>query len=150
MAFDRIVISAANNLLFVTNTLDLDESARCRSIPVRQLDCRAGSPFASGFTLDACQGISLAATPGWQIPDGPATPDQTFSICRQASPSLAATTPNCCTPMVSMKDFAQPAYFWRLPNQTSASVFTVNTTMARSRRSWDHPFRNRHGNSCRP
>jgi 6-phosphogluconolactonase (cycloisomerase 2 family) len=125
---DRIVISAPNNLLFVTNTLDLTISALQINPASGSLTAVAGSPFASGLTLDACQGISLAATPDGKFLMASSNGQiQTFSIAAGGALSLAATTPNCCTPMVSMK-ISPNGLFLATSNQTSASVFTVNTT----------------------
>ncbi|HXA86188.1 MAG TPA: MBG domain-containing protein, partial [Candidatus Dormibacteraeota bacterium] len=124
---DRIVISAPNNLLLVTNTLDLTISAMQINPASGGLTAVAGSPFASGLSLDACQGISLAATPDGKFLMASSNGQiQTFSIAASGALSLVATTPNCCTPMVSMK-ISPNGQFLATSNETSASVFTVNT-----------------------
>jgi 6-phosphogluconolactonase (cycloisomerase 2 family) len=124
---DRIVISAPNNLLFVTNTLDLTISALQINPASGSLSAVAGSPFASGLSLDACQGISLAATPDGRFLMASSNGQiQTFSIAAGGALSLVATTPNCCTPMVSLK-ISPNGQFLATSNETSASLFTVNT-----------------------
>jgi len=59
---DRIAISAPNNLLFVSNAGDQTISAFAINPATGALTLGPGSPFASGLTLDACSGISLAAS----------------------------------------------------------------------------------------
>jgi 6-phosphogluconolactonase (cycloisomerase 2 family) len=123
---DRIVISAPNNLLFVTNTLDLTISALQINPASGSLTAVAGSPFASGLSLDACQGMSLAATPDGKFLMASSNGQiQTFTIAPTGALTLVATTPNCCTPMVSMR-ISPNGQFLATSNETSASVFTVN------------------------
>ncbi|HEV7674659.1 MAG TPA: beta-propeller fold lactonase family protein, partial [Candidatus Angelobacter sp.] len=124
---DRIVISAPNNLLFVTNTLDLTISVLQINPASGTLTAVAGSPFASGLSLDACQGMSLAATPDGKFLMASSNGQiQTFAIAPTGALALVATTPNCCTPMVSMK-ISPNGQFLATSNETSASIFTVNT-----------------------
>src|SRR5712671_4619258 len=124
---DRIVVSAPNNLLFVTNTLDLTISALQINPASGSLTAVAGSPFASGLSLDACQGMSLAATPDGKFLMASSNGQiQTFAIAPAGALALVATTPNCCTPMVSMK-ISPNGQFLATSNETSASIFTVNT-----------------------
>lgn len=124
---DRIVISAPNNLLFVTNTLDLTISALQINPASGSLTAVAGSPFASGLSLDACQGMSIAATPDGKFLMASSNGQiQTFAIAPAGALALVATTPNCCTPMVSMK-ISPNGQFLATSNETSASIFTVNT-----------------------
>ena len=52
---------------------------------------------------------------------------KTFSIAANGALSLAATTPNCCTPMVGMK-ISPNGQFLAVSNETSASVFAINTS----------------------
>src|SRR6185312_13777948 len=60
---NRLALSAGNNLLFVSNGGDQTISAFTIDPASGALTAAAGSPFASGLTLDSCGGISLAATP---------------------------------------------------------------------------------------
>ena len=60
---NRLALSAGNNLLFVSNGGDQTISAFSIDPTSGALTAAAGSPFASGLTLDACSGISLSATP---------------------------------------------------------------------------------------
>ena len=60
---NRLALSAGNNLLFVSNGGDQTISAFQIDPTSGALTAAAGSPFASGLTLDACSGISLSATP---------------------------------------------------------------------------------------
>ncbi len=122
---DRIVISAPNNVLFVTNTLDLTISALQINPATGALTPVAGSPFASGLTLDGCAGISLAATPDGQFLMASSNGQiQTFAIAANGALSLVATTPNCCTPMVSMK-ISPNGQLLAVSNENSVSVFTI-------------------------
>ncbi len=122
---DRIVISAPNNVLFVTNTLDLTISALQINPATGALTPVPGSPFASGLTLDSCAGISLAATPDGQFLMASSNGQiQTFAIAANGALSLAATTPNCCTPMVSMK-ISPNGQLLAVSNESSVSVFTI-------------------------
>ena len=122
---DRIVISAPNNVLFVTNTLDLTISALQINPATGALTAVPGSPFASGLTLDACAGISLATTPDGQFLMASSNGQiQTFAIAANGAISLLATTPNCCTPMVSMK-ISPNGQLLAVSNENSVSVFTI-------------------------
>jgi uncharacterized repeat protein (TIGR01451 family) len=123
---DRIVVSAPNHFLFVTNTLDLTISAFQINPASGSLTAVPGSPFASGLSLDTCQGISLAPTPDGKFLMASSNGQiQTFNIAANGALSLAATTPNCCTPMVSMK-ISPNGQFLATSNETSASVFTID------------------------
>lgn len=123
---DRIVISAHSNSLFVTNTLDLTISVFQINPASGSLTAVPGSPFASGLSLDSCQGISLAATPDGKFLMASSNGQiQTFSIAPTGALSLLATTPNCCTPTVSMKISPNGA-FLATANQTSVSIFTID------------------------
>jgi len=64
IGLDRITISAPQNLLFVSNSGDQTISVFQIDPASGSLTAAAGSPVPSGLTLDLCQGISLAATPG--------------------------------------------------------------------------------------
>ncbi len=122
---DRIVISAPNNVLFVTNTLDLTISAFQINPATGGLTAVPGSPFASGLTLDSCSGMSLAPTPDGKFLMASSNGQiQTFAIAANGALSLIATTPNCCTPMVSMK-ISPNGQFLATSNETSVSVFTI-------------------------
>lgn len=124
---DRIVASAPNHLLFVTNTLDLTISAFQINPTTGSLVTVPGSPFASGLSLDACQGISLAATPDGKFLMASSNGQiQTFNIAANGALSLAATTPNCCAPMVGMK-ISQNGQFLAASNESSASVFIIDS-----------------------
>jgi hypothetical protein len=63
---NRLALSAGNNLLFVSNGGDQTISAFSID-PTSGALTAAGAPAASGLTLDACSGISLAATPDGQF-----------------------------------------------------------------------------------
>jgi 6-phosphogluconolactonase (cycloisomerase 2 family) len=124
---DRIIISAPSNSLFVTNTLDLTISAFQINPASGGLTAVPGSPFASGLSLDSCQGISIAATPDGKFLMASSNGQiQTFGIAASGALSFLATTPNCCTPMASMK-ISSNGQLLATSNETSASVFTVNT-----------------------
>ena len=60
---DRITVNLASNLLFVSNGGDQSISVFRITPATGVLAAVAGSPFASGLTLDSCAGISLATTP---------------------------------------------------------------------------------------
>lgn len=123
---DRITVSAPNNLLFVSNSGD-------QTISVLQIDPASGSltpapgsPFASGLTLDACQGISLAATPDGQFLMASSNGQiQTFNVAASGILTPAATTANCCSPTVGMK-IAANGKFLAVSNETSVSVYAIN------------------------
>jgi len=83
--------------LFVTNTLDLTISAMQINPASGGLTAVAGSPFASSLTLDACQGISLAATPDGKFLMHPATADSDLQYCGNRSPLSGSDNANCCT-----------------------------------------------------
>src|SRR5947209_10797003 len=123
---NRIALSPANNLLFVANTGDRTISAFQINPASGGLTAVPGSPFPSGLTLDSCQGISLAATPDGKFLMASSNGQiQTFNIAASGALSLAATTPNCCTPMAGMK-ISSNGQFLATSNETSASVFTID------------------------
>src|SRR5712672_1808448 len=123
---DRIVISAPNNLLFVTNTLDLTISALQINPASGALTAVAGSPFAGGLALDACGGISLAATPDGKFLMASSNGQiQSFNIAVNGSLTPAVLTSNCCAPTVGMK-ISPDGKLLALSNETSVSVYTIN------------------------
>ncbi|MBZ5523970.1 MAG: DUF11 domain-containing protein [Acidobacteriia bacterium] len=123
---DRITISGAANLLFVSNSGDQTISAMKIDATTGALTAAPGSPFASGLTLDSCQGISLAATPDGHFLMASANGQiRTFAIAADGSLSLVDTTANCCSPMVGMK-ISSNGKFLATANSSSASVFAIH------------------------
>lgn len=123
---DRIITSAANNLLFVSNSGD-------QTISVFQIDptsgaltAAPGSPFASGLTLDSCQGISLAVTPdGALLMASSNGIIQGFSVAANGILMPGPQTANCCSPTVGMKISSQGNVL-AISNESSVSVYTIN------------------------
>ena len=123
---NRLALSAGNNLLFVSNGGDQTISAFQIDPTSGALTPVAGSPFASGLTLDACSGISLSATPDGRFlmasSNGQIT---TFSIGAGGVLSSISIAANSVTPNASMKISAN-GQFLAVSNGASASVFAVN------------------------
>jgi uncharacterized repeat protein (TIGR01451 family) len=123
---DRMTISTADKLLFVSNSGD-------QTISVFQIDSTSGfltaapgSPFASGLPLDACGGISLAVTAdGKFLMASSGGQIQSYSISVNGALAPGALTSNCCSPTVGMKISADGKLL-ALSNETSISVYTVN------------------------
>jgi 6-phosphogluconolactonase (cycloisomerase 2 family) len=123
---DRMTISTADKLLFVSNSSD-------QSVSVFQIDASSGtltatpgSPFASGLALDACGGISLAVTPDGKFLMASSNGQiQSFNIAVNGSLTPAVLTANCCSPTVGMKISAD-GNLLALSNESSISVYTVN------------------------
>src|SRR6185503_15132053 len=90
------------------------------------LTAAAGSPFASGLTLDACSGISLAATPdGNYLMASSNGQIKTFSIGAGGVLTAVSTAANSVAPNASMKISAN-GQFLAVSNGTSVSVYTIN------------------------
>ncbi|HWG48387.1 MAG TPA: MBG domain-containing protein, partial [Candidatus Acidoferrales bacterium] len=123
---NRLVLSAGNNLLFVSNGGDQTISAFSIDPTSGALTPAAGSPFASGLTLDACNGISLAATPDGQFLMASSNGQiKTFSIGAGGVLTAVSTASNPATPNSSMKISAN-GQFLAVSNGTSVSVYTIN------------------------
>ncbi|HET9167174.1 MAG TPA: beta-propeller fold lactonase family protein, partial [Candidatus Angelobacter sp.] len=125
---DRMVVTQVNSLLYVANTGNMTISAFHINPATGALTSVAGSPFASGLSLDACQGMSIAATPDAHFLMASSNGQvQTFSIAANGTLALAATTASCCTPNAGMK-ISPNGQFLAIANQSSVSTFTINTT----------------------
>ncbi|HWG86854.1 MAG TPA: MBG domain-containing protein, partial [Candidatus Acidoferrales bacterium] len=123
---NRLALSAGNNLLFVSNGGDQTISAFIIDPASGALTAAAGSPFASGLTLDACSGISLAATPdGNYLMASSNGQIKTFSIGVGGVLTAVSTTANSVAPNASMKISAN-GQFLAVSNGTSVSVYTIN------------------------
>ena len=123
---DRIIVSAANHAMFVSNTGDQTISAFQINPASGSLTAAPGSPYASGLTLDSCQGMSLAATPdGHFLMASSNGQINTFAIAADGSLTPAATTTNCCSPMDGMK-ISSNGQLLAVSNEVSVSVYTVN------------------------
>jgi 6-phosphogluconolactonase (cycloisomerase 2 family)/Zn-dependent membrane protease YugP len=123
---NRLALSAGNNLLFVSNGGDQSISAFAINPTSGALTAAAGSPFASGLTLDACSGISLSATPDGQFLMASSNGQiKTFSIGAGGVLSALSTATNSVVPNAGMKISAN-GQFLAVSNQTSVSVYTIN------------------------
>ncbi|HEY1939352.1 MAG TPA: MBG domain-containing protein [Candidatus Angelobacter sp.] len=123
---NRLALNAGNNLLFVSNGGDQTISAFQIDPVSGSLTAAAGSPFASGLTLDACSGISLSATPDGRFlmasSNGQIT---TFSIAANGALTLLSTAANPVVPNASMKISAN-GQLLAVSNGSSVSVFSIN------------------------
>lgn len=123
---NRLALSAGNNLLFVSNGGDQTISAFSIDPTSGALTAAAGSPFASGLTLDACSGISLSATPDGRFlmasSNGQIT---TFSIGAGGVLTSLSTAANPVVPNASMKISAN-GQLLAVSNGASVSVFSIN------------------------
>ncbi|MFL6387045.1 MAG: MBG domain-containing protein [Terriglobales bacterium] len=123
---NRLALSAGNNLLFVSNGGDQTISAFVIDPASGALTAAAGSPFASGLTLDACSGISLSATPDGRFlmasSNGQIT---TFSIGAGGVLTSLSTAANPVVPNASMKISAN-GQLLAVSNGASVSVFSIN------------------------
>ncbi|MGC2695466.1 MAG: hypothetical protein WA738_06715, partial [Candidatus Angelobacter sp.] len=123
---DRIVTSAANNLLYVSNSGDQTISVFQIDSTTGSLTAAPGSPYASGLTLDGCAGISLAVTPDGALLMASSNGQiQSFTVATGGVLIPGPVTANCCSPSVGMKISAQ-GNLLALANETSVSVFTIN------------------------
>ncbi|MFL6387046.1 MAG: MBG domain-containing protein [Terriglobales bacterium] len=126
IGLDRITISAPQNLLFVSNSGDQTISVFQVDPATGALTAAAGSPVPSGLTLDACQGISLAATPdGAFLMASSNGQIQTFAIGAGGSLMPGPTTANCCSPTIGMKISAH-GQLLAVSNESSVSVYSIN------------------------
>jgi uncharacterized repeat protein (TIGR01451 family) len=126
IGLDRIIVSAPQNLLFVSNSGDQTISVFQINSASGSLTAAAGSPVPSGLTLDLCQGISLAATPdGAFLMASSNGQIQTFAIGAGGALTPAATTANCCSPTISMKISAH-GQLLAVSNETSVSIYSIN------------------------
>jgi 6-phosphogluconolactonase (cycloisomerase 2 family) len=124
---DRMIVTQVNSLLYVANTGNMTISAFRINPATGALTLVAGSPFASGLSLDACQGMSIAATPDARFLMASSNGQvQTFSIAANGALALAATTASCCTPNAGMK-ISPNGQFLAIANQSSVSTFTIDT-----------------------
>ncbi|HSM86609.1 MAG TPA: beta-propeller fold lactonase family protein, partial [Candidatus Limnocylindrales bacterium] len=122
---DRIVLSPVNNLLFVANTGDRTITPFTINPSTGALTRTAGSPFASGLTADACQGMSLAVTPDGQFLMASSNGQiRTFSIAAGGALTFVSSTANCCTPNAGMV-ISPDGRFLAVSNQSSVSMFTI-------------------------
>jgi 6-phosphogluconolactonase (cycloisomerase 2 family) len=123
---DRITVNLASNLLFVSNSGDQTISVFRITPGTGSLAAIAGSPFATGLTLDSCAGISLAATPdGHFLMASSNGQIKTFSVAVNGSLSLSATASLLPAPMVGMK-ISGDGRFLAVSHQASISVFTIS------------------------
>ncbi len=123
---NRLALSTGNNLLFVSNGGDQTISAFQIDPASGSLTPAAGSPFASGLTLDACSGISLSATPDGRFLMASSNGQiATFSIGAGGGLSSLFTATNPAVPNASMKISAN-GQFLAVSNRTSVSVYTIN------------------------
>jgi uncharacterized repeat protein (TIGR01451 family) len=126
IGLDRITISGPQNLLFVSNSGDQTISIFQIDPATGSLTAAAGSPMASGLTLDLCQGISLAATPdGAFLMASSNGKIQTFAIGVGGTLTPVATTANCCSPTIGMKISAH-GQLLAVSNENSVSVYSIN------------------------
>jgi len=123
---DRITASLASNLLFVSNGGNQTISVFRITPATGALTAVAGSPFASGLTLDSCSGISLAATPdGHFLMASSNGQIKTFSVALTGALTLSSTASLLPSPMVGMK-ISGDGRFLAVSHQTSVSVFTIS------------------------
>jgi 6-phosphogluconolactonase (cycloisomerase 2 family) len=123
---DRITVNRASNLLFVSNGGNQTISVFRITPATGALAGIVGSPFASGLTLDSCQGISLASTPdGKFLMASSNGAIKTFSIAANGSLSLSSTVSLLPSPMVGMK-VSGDGRFLAVSHQASVSVFTIS------------------------
>jgi len=123
---NRLALSAGNNLLFVSNGGDQTISAFQIDPTSGALTAAAGSPFASGLTLDACSGISLSATPDGRFLMASSNGQiNTFSIGVGGTLTSLSTAVNPAAPNAGMQLSAH-AQFLAVSNGTSVSVFSIN------------------------
>jgi 6-phosphogluconolactonase (cycloisomerase 2 family) len=123
---DRMIVTQVNQLLFVANTGDMTISGFTINPVSGALTLVPGSPFASGLSLDSCQGMSIAATPDARFLMASSNGQiQTFTIAPTGVLALAATTANCCTPNAGMK-ISSNGQLLAIANEASVSTFTLN------------------------
>src|ERR1051326_4821125 len=117
--------SAGNNLLFVSNGGDQTISAFQIDPANGALTATAGSPFASGLTLDACSGISLSATlDGRFLMASSNGQIATFGIGAGGALTPLFNAVNPVVPNAGMKISAN-GLFLAVSNGTSVSVFDI-------------------------
>jgi 6-phosphogluconolactonase (cycloisomerase 2 family) len=123
---NRLALSAGNNLLFVSNGGDQTISAFAIDPTSGALTAAAGSPFASGLTLDACSGISLSATPDGRFLMASSNGQvKTFSIGAGGVLASLSTAANPVVPNAGMKISAN-GQLLAVSNGASVSVFSIN------------------------
>jgi 6-phosphogluconolactonase (cycloisomerase 2 family) len=123
---NRLALNAGNNLLFVSNGGDQTISAFAIDPTSGALTAAAGSPFASGLTLDACSGISLSATPDGRFLMASSNGQiKTFSIGAGGVLTSLSTAANSVAPNASMKISAN-GQLLAVSNGASVSVFSIN------------------------
>jgi 6-phosphogluconolactonase (cycloisomerase 2 family) len=123
---NRLALSAGNNLLFVSNGGDQTISAFLIDPASGALTASAGSPFASGLTLDSCSGISLSATPDGRFLMASSNGQiKTFSIAAGGTLTALSTAVNPVVPNASMKITAN-GQLLAVSNGASVSVFSIN------------------------
>jgi hypothetical protein len=123
---DRIMVNLASNLLFVSNGGDQSISVFRITPATGVLAAVAGSPFASGLTLDSCAGISLATTPdGHFLMASSNGQIKTFSVAPTGALTLSSTASLLPAPMVGMK-ISGDGRFLAVSHQASVSVFTIS------------------------
>ncbi len=123
---DRITTNLASNLLFVSNGGNQSISVFRITPATGALAGVAGSPFASGLTLDSCAGISLAATPdGHFLMASSNGQIKTFTVAATGALTLSSTVSLLPSPMVGMK-ISGDGRFLAVSHQASVSVFTIS------------------------
>ena len=120
---DRMIVT--QNLLYVANTGDMTITGFTIN-PANGALTRIGSPVPSGLTQDACQGMSIAATPdGHFLMASSNGLIQTFAIGANGALTHSTSTASCCTPNAGMKISAN-GHFLAVANENNVSTFTVN------------------------
>ncbi len=123
---DRMVINAAANLLFISNSGDQTISVFQINPTTGSLTVAPGSPYASGLTLDSCQGISLAATPDGKLLMASSNGQiHSFFVAANGILTSGPFTTNCCSPTVGMK-ISPSGQLLALANEVSVSLYTIN------------------------
>ncbi|MGH9568460.1 MAG: beta-propeller fold lactonase family protein, partial [Candidatus Angelobacter sp.] len=100
---DRIVLSPANNLLFVANTGNRTITPFTINPATGTLTRTPGSPFASGLTADVCQGMSLAVTPDGSFLMASSNGQiRTFSVAANGALAFVSSTTTSLAPNAGM------------------------------------------------
>jgi uncharacterized repeat protein (TIGR01451 family) len=123
---DRMLVTQVNQLLFVANSGDMTISGFTINPTTGALTLVPGSPFATGLSLDSCQGMSIAATPDARFLMASSNGQiKTYNIAPTGVLSFAFSAANCCTPNAGMKISAN-GQILAIANQASVSTFTIS------------------------
>jgi 6-phosphogluconolactonase (cycloisomerase 2 family) len=126
---NRIVLSAATNVLFVANNGDMTISSFTIAPKTGLLSLVVGAPFPSGLTADSCGGFSIAVTPdGSFLFAASKGIIQTFPVSATGviGPAIVPAVVNPVSPNASMV-ISPDGKFLAVSNQTSVSVYTVTS-----------------------